>query len=146
MKTAAAVALEALETPSAAPEKKKPKRKRSHVERFRTDDEEHDALHALALESGLSFGAFVRSSTIGSAGPRSKRAPPTEASRLKADHVVAMNRWGNLCNQGIYSLNQLALAAPDRRSRDEFLDARELLRAAVAGLIKTLAHVRGEPD
>jgi hypothetical protein len=101
-----------------AAEKKQPNRQRHHVERFRTDDDEHVALAASARDSGLSFGAFIRASTIGSPGPRSKRATPTEAGKLTREHVVALNRVGGNINQGIRALNEIALKAPEASSRD----------------------------
>ena len=112
--------------PTAA-EKKQPNRQRQHVERFRTDDEEHAAITALARDSGLSFGAFIRASTIGNPGPRSKRATPTEQGRLTREHVIALNRVGGNINQGIRALNEIALKAPEASSRDE-------LAVQIAGL------------
>jgi hypothetical protein len=100
--------------------------------------------------TGLSGGAYFRRAALGDPGPRSKRAAPSEQSRLKADHVVAINRWGNLANQGIRALNEIALRAAPATSRDRLADeviaTRELLRGAVAALTQTLAMVRGEPD
>src|SRR5580704_11821106 len=94
--------------PAAAPaEKKRPKRNRGHVDHFRTNDEEHAELAARAQAAGLSVDAFCRLKTLGDAGPRSKRALPTETSRLRAQHVTAINRVGNLVNQGIYALNRI---------------------------------------
>ena len=62
---------------------------------------------------------------------------------MKADHVVAINRWGNLANQGIRALNEIALRAAPATSRDRLADeviaTRELLRGAVAALTQTLA-------
>jgi hypothetical protein len=136
--------------PPPAPEKKKPRRQRARHVFVRLDDAELAELQTRARAAGLSAGAYFRQAALGDPGPRSKRAAPTEQSRLKADHVVAINRWGNLANQGIRSLNEIALKAPEATSRDrladEVMDARELLRGAVAALIEALAMVRGEPD
>jgi hypothetical protein len=141
MKTAAAVALE---TPSAEPEKKKqPRRKRSHVERFRTDDDEHADIAALVQDSGLSFGALMRQSLLGDPGPRSKRAAPTPESRLTASHVMAVHRVGVNVNQGIAALNKIALSAPTATSRDRLADevitVREMLRGMQRSLDEALA-------
>jgi hypothetical protein len=56
-------------------------------------------------------------STIGhrrntSRGPLAKRALPTETSRLRAQHITAINRAGNLINQGIHALHVIELRAP----------------------------------
>src|SRR3954454_14178795 len=118
----------AISPPPDAAVKKQPNRQRSHVERFRTDDDEHAALHMLAHSSGLSLGAFIRASTIGKPGARSKRAAPTEASRLRFEHVTAINRAGNLVNQGIRALNEIRRAAPDARERDRLAYELEQLR------------------
>jgi hypothetical protein len=140
----------AVEIAPAAPEKKKPKRRRARHVFVRLDDAEFAELEERAREAGLSMGAFCRWKTLDEPGPRSKRAAPTEQSRLKADYVVAFNRWGNLANQGIRALNEIALKAPEARSRDHLADeviaARELLRSAVSALLETLAVVKGEPD
>jgi hypothetical protein len=136
--------------PSPAPEKKKPRRRRARHVFVRLDDAERAELETRARAAGLSGGAYFRRAALGDPGPRSKRAAPSEQSRLKADHVVAINRWGNLANQGIRALNEIALRAAPATSRDRLADeviaARELLRGAVAALIETLAMVRGEPD
>ena len=116
----------------------------------RLDDTELAELEMRAGAAGLSGGAYVRQAALGDPGPRSKRAAPSEQSRLKADHVVAINRWGNLANQGIRALNEIALKASQATSRDRLADeviaTRDLLRGAVAALTETLAMVRGEPD
>jgi hypothetical protein len=134
-----------LEIPPAAP--KKPKRRRSYGEHFRTDDEEHAELMALARDAGLSLGAYYRRQLLGVPGLRSKRAAPTEESRLRLQHVIAINRAGALVNQGIRALNETALKAPQANSRDRLADeiiaARELLRTAIPALLDALAAVRG---
>jgi Mobilization protein NikA len=124
-------------------EKKRPKRQRGHVEQFRTDAGEHAALAALAEAAGLSLGAYFRRELIGSAGVRARRAPPTEASRLRARHITAINRAGNLINQGIRALHDAARRAPEADSRDrlaeEITATRELLEGALPALREALA-------
>jgi hypothetical protein len=128
-------------------EKKRPKRQRGHVEQFRTDDEEHAALMILAHEAGLSLGAYYRRELIGIAGARSKRALPTETSRLRAQHLTAINRIGNLVNQGIYALNRIDPETAGRdRLADEVAAARELLQAAMPALREALAAVLSGDD
>jgi hypothetical protein len=129
-----------------APEKKKPKRRRSRHVFVRLDDAELAELETRAREVGLSAGAYFRHSALGDAGPRSKRAAPTEESRLTANHIIAVNRVGANVNQGIRALNEIALKAPETRSRDRLADevmaTRELLREAVRAVDETLAASR----
>jgi hypothetical protein len=116
-----------------------------HVEQFRTDADEHAALVGLAREAGLSLGAYYRHEMIGRAGPRAKRAPPTEASRSRVQHITAINRAGNLVNQGIHALHEIALSAPEASDRDrladEIAETRELLQSALPLLREALAAV-----
>ena len=129
--------------PSPPAAKKRPKRQRDHVDHFRTSDDEHAELVARAREAGLSVDAFCRLKTLGDPGPRSRRGAPTEASRLRAQHITAINRVGNLVNQGIRALNDTALSAPEAGSRDRLADeiaaVRELLQSTVPALQEALA-------
>ena len=63
-------------------------------------------------EAGLSDASFIRASTIGDPGPRSKRAMPTAQDQLTAAHHIAVKRIGVNVNQGIHALNEIALKAP----------------------------------
>jgi hypothetical protein len=129
--------------------KKRPKRQRRHVDHFRTDDVEHAELAARAREAGLSVDAYCRWKTLGDPGARSKRAQPTEASRLKAAHVTAINRAGNLVNQGIHALHVIELEAPEAETRDRLADeleaVRKLLESAIPALVEAL-HVAAFGD
>jgi hypothetical protein len=129
------------------PEKKQPKRKRSRMKFARYSPEEAAAFDQLAQQAGLSDSAFIRIATIGEQGEaRSRRRPPTPDSQLKAGHLAALNRIGNLFNQGIRALNIIALETPEAVSRDRLADevaqARELLEAAIPSLLETLAANR----
>ncbi len=128
--------------------KKRPKRQRGHVEQFRTDDAEHAELVAKARGVGLSLGAYYRRELIGAPGARSKRAPPTETSRLRATHITAINRAGNLVNQGIHALNEIRRTAPEAVERDrlayELEATRKLLEKAIPALNEALAAVLGD--
>jgi hypothetical protein len=129
------------------PPKKEPaRRKRSHVDHFRTDDEEHAELAVRAREAGMSVDAYCRWKTLDDPGPRSRRAAPSEESRLTAQHHIAVNRLGANINQGIRALNEIALKAPEAQSRDqladEILGLREMLRLAVRAVDETLAASR----
>jgi len=130
------------------PKKEPPKRKRRHVDHFRTSDEEHAALIELAQGSGLSVDAFCRLKILGEPGARSKRAAPTPASRLRFEHVTAINRAGNLVNQGIKALHELRQAAPEAAERDrlayELEQMRKLLETAIPALNEALAAVIGD--
>jgi hypothetical protein len=132
--------------PPAAPEKKKPRRRRARHVFVRLDDAEFTELESRARETGLSAGAFCRSKTIGDPGPRSRRAPPTEQDRLTADHAAAVKRVGVNINQGIRALNEIALKAPEARSRDRLADelmmTREILRAMQRAVDQALAADR----
>jgi hypothetical protein len=123
--------------------KKRPKRQRGHVDHFRTDDTEHAELAARAREAGLSVDAYCRLKTLGDPGLRSKRAQPTAASRQRAEQITAINRVGNLINQGIHALNETAMRAPEAGSRDRLADEiaamRELLQSAIPALNAALA-------
>jgi hypothetical protein len=134
--------------PPAMPEKKQPKRQRRHVDHFRTDDAEHAELLARAGEAGLSVDAYCRLKTLGDAGARSKRAQPTETSRLRAAHVTAINRVGNLVNQGIRALHDTARRAPEGGDRDrlaeEIAATLVLLETTLPALREALAAVLGD--
>jgi hypothetical protein len=130
----------------AAPEKKKPKRRRARHVFVRLDEAEFAELENRARDAGLSVGAFCRWKTLDEAGPRSKRAAPTEQIRLTAAHTVAVKRVGVNVNQGIRALNEIALKAPEVRSRDRLADeimaAREILRAMQKAIDEILAACR----
>ena len=141
-------AAQIIELPTAAPEKKVPKRQRPEIKRARYSPDEAAEFDRRATAAGLSDGAFIRVSTIGEQGqPRSRRRPLGEQGQLRAQHVAAINRAGGLVNQGIRALNETALRAPEAGSRDRLADeikaARELLQPALAALLETLAAVRG---
>ncbi len=113
------------------------RRKRHHVERFRTNDAEHEALHERLRASGLGLGAYVMLlADIGG----SKAARPRRRSRAAVDDValtqavVAFNRAGNNQNQVARALNELLLVA------------REQGNARLAGEVEGLAAaIRGLP-
>jgi hypothetical protein len=132
--------------PPPAPEKKKPRRQRARHVFVRLDDAELAELETRARAAGLSAGAYFRLAALGDPGPRSKRAAPTEQGRLTAQHHIAVNRVGANINQGIRALNEIALNAPEARSRDqlaeEIVATRELLRAALRAVDETLAASR----
>ena len=94
------------------------KRRRHHLEQFRTDDAEHAALHAKVRASGCkSLGEFVmRLAAIASAPearPR-RRAHAIVDSTALMHALVAFNREHNNFNQAVRALNTLVLVADER--------------------------------
>jgi hypothetical protein len=131
--------------PDAGP--KKPKRQKARFVGIRFDDAGLDEAQRRAREAGLSLGAYARQRMIDDAGPRAKRAPPTETSRLRAQHITAINRAGNLVNQGIFALNRIDPEIGTRdRLADEVAAARELLESTIPALREALAAVLSGDD
>jgi hypothetical protein len=130
------------------PEKKQPKRQRRHVDHFRTDDAEHAELAARAKATGLSVDAYCRLKTLGDAGARSRRTQPTKDSRLRAQEITAINRAGNLVNQGIRALHEIRNAAAETTGHDRLTDeieaTRKLLQDAMPVLMAALTAVIGD--
>jgi hypothetical protein len=93
------------------------RRKRHHLERFRTDDTEHEALHEQLRERGLSLGAYVMLLAQIAGGKVSR---PRRRGRAAVDDValtqatVALNRVGNNQNQEVRALNELVLIAREQ--------------------------------
>ena len=114
------------------------KRQRQHLERFRTDDAEHAALHEQLRATGLSLGVYVMKLAAIEGGNVSRarrrgRAPVDVVALTQA--LVAFNRAGNNHNQTVRALNELALIA-----REQGLARLESqLRDLAAG-------IRGLPD
>ena len=113
------------------------KRRRRHLEQFRTDDDEHAALHEHARASGLSFGAYMRAWKIGDPGPRAQRRAPVDVTALTGG-VVAFNRELSLFNQTVRALNTLALVA-DERGSDRLADEVHELRREIERLHQPFA-------
>ena len=132
--------------PPPAPEKKKPRRRRARHVFVRLDEAELAELETRARAAGLSAGAYFRQAALGDPGPRSKPAAPTEQDRLTREHIIAVNRVGANINQGIRALNEIALKAPEARSRDQLADevmaVRDLLRGMQRATDETLAAGR----
>jgi hypothetical protein len=96
-------------------------RRRQHLERFRTDDVEHEALHARRRASGKSLGAFVMdlAAIDGDSGSRARlsRGSASIDSIALTKALVELNRVGNNINQIARALNELALIAHEQSSR-----------------------------
>lgn len=129
-------------------EKKRPKRQRGRMAFIRLDDAELADLEIRARAAGLSLGAYCRKAALGDAGPRAKRALPTAASQQRAQHITAINRVGNLVNQGIHALNEIKRTAPEAVERDrlayELEAVRKLLEKAIPALNEALSGVLGD--
>lgn len=131
--------------------RKKPNRRRRHVERFRTDDAEHAELERRAGDTGLTVHAYCRMRTLGDPGPRARRRAPVDATAL-AQGLVAFNRQHSNYNQAIKAINRLALVAENDGSRDVLQALRELLAvierlqeqfaAPVAAILDAMRHDR----
>lgn len=67
--------------------------------------EEHALLRERACGAGLSVGAYLRTSALGDAGPRSRPAPAVDAALL-ARAVAALNKVGSNLNQIARALNR----------------------------------------
>lgn len=92
----------------------RPKRRRGHVDHFRTDDAEHAELERRAHAAGLSVGAYCRACCLGDAGPRARRRPPVE-HELLARNTAALNHIGSNLNQTARALNEIALGDGSER-------------------------------
>jgi hypothetical protein len=69
---------------------------------------------------------------------------------LRAQHITAINRVGNLVNQGIHALHVIELQMPEAgslgRLSDEIAATRELLQSAIPALREALAAVVAGDD
>ena len=114
-------------------------RKRRHLERFRTDDAEHEALHAKLRASGKSLGAYVMElaaiEATATARARQRSAPAVDAPALM-QAVAAFNRQHSNYNQAVRALNTLALVA-EERSNHELVD---LVRALHDEIVTLQGH------
>lgn len=112
------------------------KRQRQHLERFRTDDAEHAALHEQLRATGLSLGAYVmrlaaiEGGTVSRARRRGRAAVDVMAL---TQALVAFNRAGNNQNQTTHALNELVLIAREQGCDRLASQVRELA-AALRGL------------
>jgi hypothetical protein len=73
METRAGLLADVIYLPDLSPRppvaKKNAKRRRAHVERFRTNDEEHAELDRRARDAGLSVNAYSRLRNLGDSSP-----------------------------------------------------------------------------
>jgi hypothetical protein len=131
-------------------------RKRRHVERFRTDDTEHSALHERLQASGKSLAAYVMQLT-GIEGGKDSR-PRLHRRGMRADMpaflqgMVEIRRVNSLLNQQTRAINTAMLfidehgaarlEAEVRAWRRELEQLREQFAAPIAAIHAALDHER----
>jgi len=131
------------------------RRKRRNVERFRTDDAEHEALHEQVQASGLSLGEYVMQLAKiagGKSSRRRRRGRATLDEVALTQAIVAFNRAGNNQNQIARALNELLLTAQEQsnaRLENLVLELAEAIRTMpalfaepVAAIMAALTHDR----
>lgn len=97
--------------------------------------DEHASLTAAATQAGLSVGAYLRTTALGSPSPRAVRRPPAEKEAL-ARLLGAVGKVGG-------NVNQLARAANttgDMPAPDELAAIAGDVRAIRAALMKALGR------
>jgi hypothetical protein len=108
-------------------------RRRRHLERFRTDDAEHEALQARLHASGKSLGAYVMdlAAIEGDDGSRARlsRGSSSIDSIALTKALVELNRVGNNQNQIARALNELVLIVRDEGTRRLELKIDQLTQA-----------------
>lgn len=90
------------------------KRERKAALAVRLTPDERAALKDKAQAAGLSLGAFVRASALGSAGPRARRSVQVNEVLL-AQAVAQLNKAGSNLNQIARTLNAAGVV-PSRES------------------------------
>lgn len=118
-------------------------RQRQHVERFRTDDIEHEALHEQLRSLRLTLGEYVMQLGAIAGGNVSR---PRRRGRVSVDSVAltqavaAFNRVGNNHNQTARALNELLLIAQEQTNT-----RLESMVAELADAIRGLPDLFAEP-
>ena len=115
------------------------KRRRVHLEKFRTDDNEHAELERRARDAGLSVGAYIRHCTIGPDTTPPRRRPrriPTLETEALMKALVAFNRALNNLNQTAKTGNTMILLA------DEYGAAR--LAETGSDIVRAVDDLRAE--
>ena len=106
------------------------RRRRQHLEQFRTDDAEHEALHAKVRASGCkSLGEFVMQLAAIVSAPETRarrRARVSFDSAALMRGLVAFNREHNNFNQAVRALNTLVLVADERSNSQLASEIRRL--------------------
>jgi len=96
---------------------------------------EHAALTAAAAQAGLSVGAYLRATTLGSAGPRAVRRPSIEREAL-ARLLGELGKLGSNVNQ----LARIANTSGDHPEPDTLAEIAGDVRAMRAALMEALSR------
>jgi len=107
-------------------------RRRTATFTVRVTPEERDAIDALAMQKGLTVGAFLRAAALGDKGPRAKTRIPVDEELLRRLLGQTGKIGGNL-NQIAKQLNKGgAVATPDVLAA--VAEYRQLRQAILAAL------------
>jgi hypothetical protein len=109
-------------------------RRRTATFTVRVTPEERDAIDALAMQRGLTVGAFLRAAALGSGGPRAKTRIPVDEALLR-QLLGQIGKVGGNLNQIAKRLNTggAAMASEVRAA----LAAHEEVRQAVFKALRT---------
>jgi hypothetical protein len=97
--------------------------------------DEHAALTAAAAQAGLSVGAYLRATALGSPSPRAVRRPPVEKVML-ARWLGELGKVGSNVNQ----LARIANTSGDMPEPDTLADIAADVRAMRDALMKALGR------
>ncbi len=111
------------------------RRQRSAPVSVRFLEDERADVELKARDAGLSLAAFLRASSLGTPGPRARRAPPVNAEAL-GRATVALNKAGNNLNQIAHVLNA---GGSGLTSRECFAALAEV-RAVLSRILEILGH------
>lgn len=108
------------------------KRQRNKRNTVRWSDDEFNRAAAKADNAGLGLAAFMRTATLGDAGPRAQRRPPADHKALR-EILGHVGRIGNNINQIARALNAGEKASlPDlKKALSAYLDIRNAIFTAL---------------
>lgn len=109
-------------------------RRRNTSIMVRVTPEERDAIDQLAMQKGLTLGAFLRAAALGDPGPRTRRRIPVD-ERLLRQLLGQVGKVGGNLNQIAKRLNSGgAASASELRAA---LEAHEEVRHAILNALRT---------
>ncbi len=115
--------------------KKSEKRQRNKTVHIRLTDAEHAALLAAADNVGLTLGAYMRATALGSPGPRAARKPPVVREEL----VRILSQLGKIGS----NVNQIARAVNSGDDPNGLSDDIKAAVVALAEIHAAAAHALG---
>jgi len=125
-----------------SPRRHSEKRQRTKTTALRWLQDEFNLASERAREAGLSFGAYVRATATGDAGPRAQRRLPVDDEKMR--RVLALhNKYGNNMNQIAYQLNAYGMKVLEADFRTA-LKEWEKIRDATLDLLGRM-HTPEEP-